>query len=158
MLLKDIVAEDFTNYYKASMFIIFPYCTFKCDRECGRKLCQNSSLVKQPDIEIPVNKIIDSYINNPITHAIVLGGLEPFDSFDDVLDLIKELRTKRFCDDDIVIYTGYNKEEILDKIKLLKEFKNIIIKFGRYIPDQRPHIDPILKVELASDNQYAEKL
>ena len=91
--------------------------------ECGRKLCQNSSLVKQPDIEIPINKIIDSYINNPITHAIVLGGLEPLDSFGDVLDLIKELRIGRLCDDDIVIYTGYNKEEVLDKIKLLKEFK-----------------------------------
>ena len=57
---------------------------------------------------MPINKIIDRYINNPIT-AIVLGGLEPFDSFGDVLDLIK-LRIEHLCDDDIIIYTGYKKK------------------------------------------------
>lgn len=158
MLLKNIITEDFTNYYKTSMFLIFPYCTFKCDKECGKKLCQNSSLTKEPNIEISVNKIIEKYLASDISHAIVFGGLEPFDSFNDMLDIIRELRVERMREDDVVIYTGYNKDEVLDKIKKLKQFNNIIIKFGRFIPNQIPHLDPVLGVYLASDNQYAEKL
>lgn len=150
--------EDFTNYFKTSMFLIFPYCSFKCDKDCGLKLCQNSSLVKQPNIKIKVDDVIKRYLNNEISKAIVLGGLEPFDSFNDVLQLITKLRVDYRCDDDVVIYTGFNKEEIIEKIDQLRKFKNIIVKFGRYIPNQKPHLDPILKVYLASDNQYAEKL
>lgn len=158
MLLKDIVFEDFTNYYKTNMFLIFPYCDFKCDRECRKQMCQNSPLTKQPNIEISADDIIRKYLNNPITHAIVCGGLEPLDSFDDLLRLIIKLRLEYNCDDDVVVYTGFYKAEILDKINLLKQFDNIIVKFGRFIPDQKPHLDPILGVYLASDNQYAEKL
>jgi hypothetical protein len=40
----------------------------------------------------------------------------------------------------------------------LKNFDNIIIKYGRYIPGQEKHFDETLGVYLASDNQYAERL
>ena len=36
------------------------------------------------------------------------------------------------------------------------KWENIIIKFGRYIPNQEKHYDDVLGIELASDNQYAE--
>ena len=69
---------------------------------------------------------------------------------------------RKFSNDDIVIYTGYNKEEerSQDLIEFIKknQYKNIIIKYGRYIPNQTPHYDEILGVKLASDNQYAERL
>ena len=46
-------------------------------------------------------------------------------------------------------------EELKDEIPLLHQFDNIIIKFGRFIPNT-PHIfDAILGVELASNNQHA---
>jgi len=158
VILKNVVMEDCTNYCKTNMFLIFPHCTFKCDKECGMKLCQNSSLINLPNIEISTDNLVRKYINNSITHAIVCGGLEPFDSFDDLLELVEKLRTEYDCNDDIVVYTGYNKEEIVDKITKLKNFNNIVIKYGRFIPNQKPHLDPILKIYLASDNQYAEKL
>ena len=60
--------------------------------------------------------------------------------------------------DDIIIYTGYDKNEIEDQIMILKKYKNIIVKFGRYVPGQQAHFDKVLGVELASDNQYAEKI
>lgn len=63
----------------------------------------------------------------------MIGGLEPFDNYQEVKTLISELRHK--TNDDIVIYTGYNKEEIKDKISDLSIFPNIIIKFGRFVPD-----------------------
>jgi len=156
MLIRGLIEEDFVNYKKASMFIVFPTCTFKCEKDCGIKCCQNSEVAKSAAIEIDTKILVDRYINNPITHAIVCGGLEPIDSFDDLLELVKLVREK--TDDDIVIYTGYNKNEILEEIRILREFTNIIIKFGRFKPNDAHRFDEILGVELASANQYAEKV
>ena len=154
MIIKQLVDEDFVNYKKPSMFIGFPKCSWKCEHECGQRVCQNSALATSPSIDIDVKKLIDRYINNPITSSIVCGGLEVFDSWDDVKEFIKLLR--QYTDDDCVFYTGYYKDEINDKVEWLKQFKNIIIKFGRFIPGQEKHYDKILGVYLASDNQYAE--
>ena len=156
MLIKNIDECDFVNYKKISMFIIFPFCTFKCDKEFGVTLCQNWSLVKEPNLNNSNEEIINRYMNNPITKSIVMGGLEPFESWDEVYSFLEDFRT--VCDDDIVIYTGFNENEILDKIDKLKRFKNIIIKFGRYKPNQERHYDDVLGVKLASDNQYAKKI
>lgn len=156
MKIKGIVEEDFSNYKKTSMFIIFPTCSFKCDIESGKRVCQNGTLATAPNIEISAENIVNRYINNPITKAVVIGGLEPFDSWQDLLLLIKKFREK--TDDDLTIYTGFYKEEIIDKIEVLKQFKNIVIKFGRFIPDQPSHYDEILGIELASPNQYAERI
>ena len=92
-----------------------------------------------------------------MTSAVVFGGLEPFDSLDDMIEVIKLLREK--SDDDVVVYTGYTEEECkrFGRFEELISLGNIIIKFGRYIPDGTPHIDDILKVSLASDNQYAKR-
>jgi len=105
-------------------------------------VCQNSPLSAIDDISVNIEVIINRYINNPITKSIVCGGLEPFDSFNDLLQLISHLRV--YTNDDIVIYTGYNKEEIIDKIEKIIVYKNIIIKYGRFIPDQEKHFDEIL--------------
>lgn len=156
MKVKGIVFEDFLNYKKPSLFIIFPYCNFKCDKDCGLKVCQNSSLAKEKEIEYSIDKIVNNYIKNDITKAIVCGGLEPMDSFDDLKELVSALRVK--TNDDIVIYTGYREEEIEDKTNDLKQFVNIIIKFGRYIPNDKEYYNDILGINLASRNQYAKKI
>lgn len=156
MIIKNIIDEDFINYKKAAMFIAFPYCSFKCEKECGIHCCQNSELATSPDINITYEKIINRYINNPITSAIVMGGLEPFDSWNDLYNLIIGFR--KFIQDDIVIYTGYNKEEIKEKIEKLVPLNNIIIKYGRFIPNSVSHFDSILGITLNSENQYAEKI
>lgn len=155
--IRGLVDEDFVNYKKPAMFIAFPYCTFKCDKECGYSVCQNSSLVTNSEIiDIDEQKIVNRYIDNPITHSIVISGLEPFDSFNELVILIRSFREK--TSDDIVIYSGYNKEEITSYIEELKQFKNIIIKFGRFIPNQEKHYDEVLQVTLASPNQYGGKI
>ena len=148
--------EDFTNYKKPSMYIAFPSCTFKCERECGQKICQNSSLVQSKTLEVGVKSIVNKYINNTITSAIVIGGLEPFDSKEDLFILISYFRVS--TQDDIVIYTGYKEEEIKNQLQYLRAYRNIIVKFGRFIPNQQPHYDDVLGVMLASDNQYAERI
>lgn len=157
MLVKGVVTEDFVNYKKACMTIEFPYCSFKCDKEYGCQICQNSSLAVAPDIEIPINKIVLLYSENPITEAVCFQGLEPFDSAE-IFELIGRIRA--VSEDDIVIYTGYTEEEIkqLGFYEKLMRYNNIIIKYGRYVPKQTPHYDNVLGVNLASDNQYARRI
>ncbi len=156
MRMKGLKDEDFVNYKKPAMFIGFPSCSWKCEKECGKKVCQNGTLATSPDIIIEVDSIVNRYINNPITSSIVCGGLEPFDTWDDLHQLVTHMRAS--TQDDIVIYTGYDKEEIEEYINELKAFHNIIIKYGRFIPDQEKHYDEVLGVYLVSDNQYAEKI
>ena len=62
------------------------------------------------------------------------------------------------CDDDIVIYTGYYENEIKDKIDILKQYKNIVVKFGRYIPNDTEHYDSVLGINLANKEQYGKKI
>ncbi len=156
MKVKNIIDENFNNYKKASMFIGFPYCTFKCDKECGEKVCQNSELANLENIDISYSNIINRYLSNNLTSALVFGGLEPLDSWEDLILLIQYFR--KVTDDDIVIYTGYNKNEIEYYIQQLSQYKNIIVKFGRFKPNQQKHYDEILGIYLASDNQYGERI
>lgn len=157
MLIKNLIDEDFVNYSKPSMFIGAASCSFKCDKECGKPVCQNSELAKAPTIEIDDEEIIQRYLNNPITEAVTIGGLEPFDSFNDLFAFIADFRD--YSKDDIVIYTGYYPEEVPSYLELLSNnYKNIIIKFGRFIPDKPHKYDELLGVELASDNQFAKRL
>lgn len=144
------------NYKVPSMSVVCPYCTFKCDKECGMSVCQNSSLAKADVIDVSIDALVKRYLRNPITKAIVLNGLEPFDSFEDVFKFIERIR--EFRKDDIVIYTGYNENEVADYVNRLKNFGNIIIKFGRFVPNNQSHFDDVLGVYLASDNQYAKKI
>jgi len=80
VIIKGLLDEDYVNYKKASMFIIFPHCTFKCEKDCGIKCCQNSDVAKMPSLEVDPASLVERYIENPITHSIVFGGLEPLDS------------------------------------------------------------------------------
>ena len=153
MKIKNIIEEDFVNYKVPSMFIATSRCDFKCDRECGKNVCQNSPLATAPVFEIDDAKLIKRYLNNDITEAIVIGGLEGFDTFDEMYTFIWRFRQMSF--DTIVIYTGYYPNEIKDKLKKLFKFNNIIIKFGRFIPDDVPRYDETLGITLASSNQFA---
>lgn len=155
---KGIVDEDFVNYKVPSMTIMFPYCNFKCEVD-GSGFCHNSSLINEPNIKTSIKNIYKRYINNPISEAIVCQGLEPFDSWDELNGLLFHFRIHEACLDDFVIYTGYTKEEIADKIDYIQcMYSNVIIKYGRFIPNCEKHYDNILGVTLASPNQYAERI
>lgn len=158
MRIKGVTDEDFVNYKLPSMFIITSYCTFKCDIECGKPVCQNSELAKQRSREIDDDTLIERYISNPITHAIVFGGLEPFDQFEELWNFISAFRFRYGRKDTIVIYTGYNEAEIEHETALLCTFDNIIIKYGRFVPNSEPVFDEVLGVNLASKNQHAVML
>ena len=160
MRVKTIVDEDFVNYSKPSMFIGTISCGGKCCLEGGFPLsvCQNDGWRGNAPIDIRNEVIVKRYLQNQITHAIVLGGLEPMEQSDEVLALIKTLREDFDCHDDVVIYTGYYPDEVTAILDKLQAFNNIVVKFGRYIPNIKSRFDDILGVNLASDNQYAVRI
>lgn len=160
MLLKTIIDEDFVNYKVPSMFIGTAFCGGKCCVEAGIPLsvCQNDEWRKANPIFVEDSDICRRYLNNNITSAIVIGGLEPFEQFSELCELLAALRNKYKCNDDVVIYTGYYPDEIVSEIELLKFYGNIIVKFGRYIPNKPHRYDELLGVELASDNQFSERI
>lgn len=156
MHIKGLVDENFQDYKVASMFIATSTCTWKCCTEAHKQICQNLPLAGSPIIEVKDCEIVRRYLSNSLTSAIVIGGLEPFDQGNELLALVGEFR--RYTTDDIVIYTGYTEEEVENWINKLRVYPNIIVKFGRFIPDQESHYDEVLGVKLASPNQYARRL
>lgn len=158
MKLKTYVDESCEYYKYPVLLIATTTCDFKCCVESGIPIavCQNEPWLNKPTYEIPNIMLIQTYNNNPITKAICFAGFEPFKQFEEVKTFISEFRETN--DDPVILYTGYYKSEIEDKIEQLQKFSNIIVKFGRFKPNEPHHTDPILGVELASTNQYAEKI
>lgn len=159
MKTKGIVTEDFINYKLPSMFISSCYCNWKCCKEqnISIEVCQNAPLAKSDVIEINNETIYKKFINNPISKAVVIGGLEPILQIDEIIDLISLFRIKgENCP--FIIYTGYYPNEITEQLNKLKKYNNIIVKFGRYIPNDKSHYDEVLGVTLASSNQYGEQI
>lgn len=115
-------------------------------------------MASSPVKDFSYESIYNAYMSNGISKAIVIGGLEPLIQFDEIYGLIDYFR-HHGCDDDFVIYTGYTEDEVKanEHWRLLLGIKNIVFKFGRYVPGGRPHRDSVLGVELASDNQYGKK-
>lgn len=160
MRIKSIVYEDFVNYKLPSMFVGSISCGGKCCKEAGIPLsvCQNDEWRVVESTFVDDGDLCKRYLSNDITKAIVIGGLEPFEQFSELCELLATLRNEFKCNDDVVIYTGYYPEEIESEIEFLKFFGNIVVKFGRYIPNRPRRYDEVLGVELVSDNQYAERI
>ena len=159
MKLKGVVMEDFVNFSKPSLFLITSQCDWKCckEQDIDISVCQNQPLCNQPTKEFTSESLYNAYMSNDISKAVVIGGLEPILQFDEVYELILYFR-EHGCEDTFVIYTGYYPEEMSDKIQKLQQYPNIIIKFGRFVPNQEHHFDEVLGVELASPNQYAKQV
>ena len=158
MKLKFIKRDDFVNYRKCSMFLGTISCDWKCCKESNLpcSICQNYPWSNNPIKEFDNKDIINMYLKDGLEESIVFGGLEPILQFQEIVLFISEFR--KVSEDDIVIYTGYYKEEIKEQINILKNYPNIIIKYGRYIPNMEERFDDVLGIKLASKNQYAEKI
>lgn len=158
MILKGIIDCDFTNYKNPVLTLEFSQCDFKCDKLNGCQVCQNSALAHEPDINVDLETIWGLYSQNPLTKGFCCQGLEPFDSFMELFEFINFIRIEKQCKDEIIIYTGYDKGENMYVERFIRNYHNIIIKWGRYIMNQQPHYDKILGIQLASDNQYGEMI
>ena len=154
MKIRGYIDTVFQDYKKISSMICAPYCNWKCCKECGEDICQNLPLVQQPIVDIDNNVLIKRYMENSLSSALIIAGLEPFDNFEDLLSFIKDFRQQ--SQDEIIIFTGFYEYEIAEELERLKKYSKIIVKFGRFIPNDEKIFDEILGIELASKNQYAK--
>lgn len=158
--LRGFEKEDFVNYKKPSMFLGTCFCDLKCckERKYDFSICQNSEILKQEMNPFKISSIYNIYKKSDIVKAVVIGGLEPLLQIDEITSLINYFR-KHGCDDDIVVYTGYTEQEVMDNSewKRLLEYHNIVMKYGRFIQGDKPHFDEVLGINLISDNQYAKR-
>ena len=163
MRVRKLLTERFQDYKVPSMYLAACFCDWKC---CPDKpyVCQNNPVTKLPVTDIPDDEILDAYLADPITEAIVIAGLEPLLQVREVASLIRRA-VERDVRTTFVIYTGYTKDEakyigFFDELKAtgFGSGVDVIMKYGRYIPDRQPHFDEVLGVDLASDNQYGERV
>ena len=152
--LIDVVTDNVTDYKKTSLFLVFPYCSGKCGEEC-----QNKNLRKKKIKEFNNKDIITLYQSLNTHNAVVCGGLEPLDSFEELKQLIEDFaKFSSIKPVDFVIYTGYDN---LTNFDLLQAWKNyaepgseLIIKQGKYdINHKIPWHSKLLGVDLATSNQ-----
>lgn len=156
MKLKQIIDESFGDYKECSMLLVVPSCTFKCEG------CQNKHLMQLPTQEFPDEEIWERFQKNPLTKAIVIGGLEPLDDIMDIAKFIFIGVTKEM-EVPLIIYTGYDVFDLdgcrpLEMRILYSAFDlykaPITVKYGPYIKGRKSVYNEILGVTLASDNQY----
>ena len=173
----DVTDASVKYYNTVSTVIVMPRCDVEVKEytSYNYELCNNKYKLKC----IEKHNLIQQYLSNFYTRAIVFTGLEPFDntpydidadtirypmetykpletdiydtcnlnikyasSYTDMIDLITILRRDYKCTDDIVIYTNYSVEELLDVtsthgsilpiIKIANEYDgDIIIKYTK---------------------------
>ena len=161
MRVRKMLTERFQDYKEPSLYLATCFCDWKCCPD-NPYVCQNHPVAKLPVTEIPDDEILDAYLTDPITKAIVIAGLEPLLQIHEVCRLIRRA-VERGVQTTFVIYTGYTKCEVqrlgfFDELKGIGSGVQIVMKYGRYVPGQQPHFDEALSVDLASDNQYGESL
>ena len=144
------------HYYKNGLLVATVSCDWKCLRETNLPLdiCQNSHTCNMETKTIEVSELVKTFEDNLMSDCVIFAGLEPLLQIEEILNFINAFRETN--NEDIVIYTGYNEDEILDSLELLKKYNNIIVKFGRFVPDGRVTYDEVLKIKLISENQYAK--
>ena len=84
--------------------------------------------MKLPVTDIPDDEILDTYLSNPITEAIVIAGLEPLLQVREVISLIRRA-VERGIQTTFVIYTGYTACEA-HRIGFFDELKTTGISNG----------------------------
>lgn len=166
--LIDVATDNVTDYKETSLFLVFPYCSGKCGEEC-----QNKDLRKKEIKEFNTEDIIKFYQSLDTHNAVVCGGLEPWDSSEELKQLVKDFAIASFVKPvDFVIYTGYDNlckryfndvycETGKDFFDLLQTWtiyanpgSNLIIKQGKYDINRKfPWHSDLLGVDLATNNQ-----
>ena len=94
-----------------------------------------------------------SYLSLPYINGITLSGGDPLCSYDEVLELVKEIKEK-FPDKTIWVYTGYTLEELIKGQKeAILDHIDVLVD-GRYVDELR---DVTLAFRGSSNQRILEK-
>ena len=160
MKVKNVIYEDYINYKRPAMFIASPMCDFKCCPE-EHKLCHNNPLINGKTIEVDTEELVNKFLHNKLTEAVIFSGLEPLydnETISEMKEFIRLLREKEDTKHMVVIYTGYTEDEAKEKNSDLFNnplYRPMVVKFGRFKVNEVSYFNDVLGVTLSSSNQYA---
>jgi anaerobic ribonucleoside-triphosphate reductase activating protein len=134
MKYSEITYPDVNNGEGCRVTLFVSGCSHRC-KGCHNPETWNFDFGK--DFNDDVKNRLFEIVSKPYIKGLTLSGGDPLDSYDDVLNLVKEFREHFGELKDIWLYTGYmlddlldlNKEEILDYIDVLVD--------GKYDESQR---------------------
>lgn len=134
MKYSEITYPDVNNGEGCRVTLFVSGCSHRC-KGCHNPETWNFDFGKDFNDDVKI-RLFD-IVSKPYIKGLTLSGGDPLDSYDDVLDLVKEFRNRFGETKDIWVYTGYviddllnlNKEEILEYIDVLVD--------GEYIEEQR---------------------
>ena len=134
MKYSEITYPDVNNGEGCRVTLFVSGCSHRC-KGCHNPETWNFDFGKDFNDEVKI-RLFD-IVSKPYIKGLTLSGGDPLDSYDDILDLVKEFRNRFGETKDIWVYTGYviddllklNKDEILDYIDVLVD--------GEYIEEQR---------------------
>ena len=134
MKYSEITYPDVNNGEGCRVTLFVSGCSHRC-KGCHNPETWNFDFGKDFNDEVKI-RLFD-IVSKPYIKGLTLSGGDPLDSYDDVLDLVKEFRNLFGETKDIWVYTGYiiddllslNKDEILEYIDVLVD--------GEYIEEQR---------------------
>lgn len=146
MLIKELIVEDFNSYMYPTTTVRLP----------------SGDPDEVPIFPMPDNGIIELFVYNDKTRALVIKNFAPLNSssFDEIIELLRKLRVEYKQKDSLfILYTDYDKKDIEDKLLALRSYVGpVIVKFGQYDPTYPPKMDSVLGIMLSSSNQYAERI
>ena len=134
MKYSEITYPDVNNGEGCRVTLFVSGCSHRC-KGCHNPETWNFDFGKDFNDEVKI-RLFD-IVSKPYIKGLTLSGGDPLDSYDDVLDLVKEFRNRFGETKDVWVYTGYviddllnlNKEEILEYIDVLVD--------GEYIEERR---------------------
>lgn len=124
MKYSEITYPDVNNGEGCRVTLFVSGCSHRC-KGCHNPETWNFDFGKDFNDKVK-NRLFD-IVSKPYIKGLTLSGGDPLDSYDDVLDLVKEFRNRFGETKDIWVYTGYvidnlltlNREEILEYIDVL---------------------------------------
>ena len=124
MKYSEITYPDVNNGEGCRVTLFVSGCSHRC-KGCHNPETWNFDFGKDFNDDVK-NRLFD-IVSKSYIKGLTLSGGDPLDSYDDVLELVKEFRHRFGETKDIWVYTGYviddllnlNKEEILEYIDVL---------------------------------------
>ncbi len=102
----------------------FQGCSSRCEG-CMSK----HTWIQEESYKINLNSLVEKIKRYP-TKAITISGGEPFEQYEALLFLVKEL--KAFCFDDILVYTGYSYDKINQEFYEIFDYISALVD-GKFI-------------------------
>jgi anaerobic ribonucleoside-triphosphate reductase activating protein len=129
MKYSEITYPDVNNGEGCRVTLFVSGCTHRC-KGCHNPETWNFDFGKDFNDDVKI-RLFD-IVSKPYIKGLTLSGGDPLDSYDDVLDLVKEFRKYFGETKDIWLYTGYVVEDLisLGKDKIL-EYIDVIVD-GEY--------------------------